>query len=86
MLILRPPENEEQSRYWDKTFQLIEGSVFFQREDLAIAESIQSGLGAQADTHFRLGHLEVAVKWFHDELARRVELALAPNQQTRIGR
>lgn len=78
MLIPRPPENEEQSRYWDKTFQLIEGSVF-QREDLAIAESIQSGLGAKADTHFRLGHLEVAVKWFHDELARRVEPALSPN-------
>lgn len=77
MLIPRPPESEEQSRYWDKTFQLIEGSVF-QREDLAIAESIQSGLCAQTDTHFRLGHLERAVKWFHDELAQRVEPALAP--------
>lgn len=71
MLIPRPPETEEQRRYWDKTFQLIEGSVF-QREDLAIAESIQAGLRAGADSHFRIGQIEAAVKWFHDEVAQRV--------------
>ena len=77
MLIPRPsetsetPENDERRRYWDKTFQLIEGAVF-QREDLAIAESIQAGLKARADSHFRLGQLEIAVKWFHDEVAQRV--------------
>ena len=36
------------------------------------AESIQAGLRAGADSHFRIGQIEAAVKWFHDEVAQRV--------------
>ncbi len=75
MLIPKPPETEEQSKHWDKTFQLIEGSVF-QREDLRVVEAIQAGFPAGVDTHFRIGHMERAVKWFHDEIAQRVEPVL----------
>jgi phenylpropionate dioxygenase-like ring-hydroxylating dioxygenase large terminal subunit len=75
MLIPAPPQSDAERQHWDKTFQLIEGEVF-QREDLAAAESIQSGFAAGADTHFRVGQMEVAVQWFHDELARRLQAAL----------
>ncbi len=37
----------------------------FQREDLAIAESVQSGLRSGANTRFQLGGLEQPVGWFH---------------------
>lgn len=69
MLIPRLPENEAEKAHWQKTFQLIESTVF-QREDLEIAESIQAGFAANANTHFRLGQQEVAVKWFHDQIER----------------
>lgn len=76
MLIPQLPASAEDSEHWDKTFQLIDANVF-QREDLAIAESIQAGFAAGANSEFRIGHMETAIKWFHDEIAARLRGAAA---------
>jgi phenylpropionate dioxygenase-like ring-hydroxylating dioxygenase large terminal subunit len=71
MLIPRAPEGEADTAHWAKTFDLIENQVF-QREDLAMAETIQTGLGAGADTHFRVGRLEHPLLLFHRALDRAI--------------
>ncbi len=72
MIIPEEPKSDDDRRHWEKTFELIEETVF-QREDLAIAESVQSGLRSGANTRFQLGGLEQPVGWFH----RAIEEALA---------
>lgn len=67
MLIPALPATDPERAHWDKTFGLIEDAVF-QREDLAVAESIQSTLGAGAEERFRLGKLEYAIRHFHDAI------------------
>lgn len=79
MLIPERPQTDAERAHWDKTFQLIEGDVF-QREDLSIAESIQSGLGPDTEMDFYLGSLEGAVKRFHDS----IEEYLAAAQRERV--
>lgn len=74
MLIPKAPDSEPEAAHWDKTFGLIEGQVF-QQEDLAMAETIQTGLGAEADTHFRVGRLEHTLLLFHQALDQAIEAA-----------
>jgi phenylpropionate dioxygenase-like ring-hydroxylating dioxygenase large terminal subunit len=69
MLAPRQPANDEHRAALDKTWELIDHKVFGE-EDLAIAESIQSVLGAGAQRTFRLGSLEYPIRFFHDAIDR----------------
>lgn len=67
MLAPREPRTEEERTSWHRTWELIDGQVFA-KEDLAIAESIQSVIHADAQPTFRLGSLEHAIRAFHDAI------------------
>jgi glycine betaine catabolism A len=58
---------EDRKAHWDATWSLIEERVF-QTEDLSVAESIQSTLGSGSESQFRIGGLELPIRWFHDAL------------------
>jgi len=64
--MLIPPDRtgEDWTAHWEKTFQLIEQTVF-QQEDIATATAIQRGLASGANTDFHLGRLEHEVLRFH---------------------
>jgi len=64
--MLIPPDRtgEDWTPHWEKTFQLIEQTVF-QQEDIATAVAIQRGLSSGANTDFHLGRLEHEVLRFH---------------------
>ena len=64
--MLIPPDRagDDWTAHWEKTFQLIEQTVF-QQEDIATAVAIQRGLSSGANTHFHLGRLEHEVLRFH---------------------
>jgi phenylpropionate dioxygenase-like ring-hydroxylating dioxygenase large terminal subunit len=64
--MLIPPERsgEDWNAHWEKTFQLIEQTVF-QQEDIATAVAIQRGLASGANADFHLGRLEHGVLRFH---------------------
>jgi phenylpropionate dioxygenase-like ring-hydroxylating dioxygenase large terminal subunit len=57
------------TEHWQKSWDLIEGSVF-QREDQWVYEEMQHGLDAGTD-RLLFGGLEHAVAWFHEALAER---------------
>jgi glycine betaine catabolism A len=71
MLIPSSTKTEMDGERWQKTWALIEETVF-QTEDLAVAESIQSAMGAGTDRSFRLGHLEMPIRHFHDSIERAI--------------
>jgi hypothetical protein len=71
MLVEREPANDDERMHWDKTYALIDGRVF-SREDLEIAESIQSGLWSGANSSFRLGSIEYPIRLFHDAMDRAI--------------
>ena len=56
--------DESQRARWDRSFDLIDGQVF-QKEDFAIAESIQSTLSAAPDQPIFIGGLEAGMRLFH---------------------
>lgn len=64
--MLIPPDctGEDWTDHWEKTFQLIEQTVF-QKEDIATAVATQRGLASGANTHMHLGRLEHEVLRFH---------------------
>jgi phenylpropionate dioxygenase-like ring-hydroxylating dioxygenase large terminal subunit len=72
--MLIPPERSgaDWTPHWEKTFQLIEQTVF-QQEDIATAVAIQRGLASGANTALHLGRLEHGVLRFH----RSIDDALA---------
>jgi phenylpropionate dioxygenase-like ring-hydroxylating dioxygenase large terminal subunit len=72
MLAPREPATEEHRAALDKTWELIDGTVF-EKEDLSIAESIQSVLGAGAQETFRLGALEYPIRFFHEAIDRALD-------------
>jgi phenylpropionate dioxygenase-like ring-hydroxylating dioxygenase large terminal subunit len=74
MLIPTAAEADADRSHWDRTFDLIEGQVF-QREDLAIADSIQRTLSSGANDHFRIGRVEHGIRLFHDTMERALALA-----------
>lgn len=72
--MLIPPERAgpDWTPHWEKTFDLIEQTVF-QQEDIATATAIQHGLAAGASSEIQLGRLEHEVLRFH----RNVDAGLA---------
>ena len=64
--MLIPPERSgaDWMPHWEKTFQLIEQTVF-QKEDIATAVAIQRGLASGANSALHLGRLEHGVLRFH---------------------
>ncbi|MFL6665207.1 MAG: aromatic ring-hydroxylating oxygenase subunit alpha [Rhizobacter sp.] len=72
--MLIPPDRtgDDWKPHWEKTFQLIEQTVF-QQEDIATAVAIQRGLSSGANTALHLGRLEHEVLRFH----RGIDAAIA---------
>jgi Rieske 2Fe-2S family protein len=72
--MLIPPERSgpDWTPHWEKTFRLIEQTVF-QQEDIATAVATQRGFASGANTHLHMGRLEHGVLRFH----RSVDDALA---------
>jgi Rieske 2Fe-2S family protein len=71
MLAPHAPKTEEQRIAWQRTWELIDGQVFA-KEDLHIAESIQSVLHSDAQATFHLGALEHPIRVFHDAIDRTI--------------
>ncbi len=67
MSIARPPSSAAEEEHFDKSFALIDGTLFDQ-EDLAIAERMQVGLSARADQTILVGDLEQPMLWFHESV------------------
>jgi phenylpropionate dioxygenase-like ring-hydroxylating dioxygenase large terminal subunit len=65
--MLVPRSELSRREHWDETWDLIERNVF-QAEDLSVASSIQASLSAGVEREFRLGGLELPIRYFHDEL------------------
>jgi len=70
-LMLVPRARAGETEHWDKSWQLIEETVF-QREDLWVCEQIQRGLAAGTE-ELLFGTLEGAIRWFHDAIAAAIE-------------
>jgi phenylpropionate dioxygenase-like ring-hydroxylating dioxygenase large terminal subunit len=77
--MLIPPERSsaDWTAHWEKTFQLIEQTVF-QKEDIATAVAIQHGLSTGANTHLHLGRLEHEVLRFHRSIDDALSEVLMP--------
>jgi phenylpropionate dioxygenase-like ring-hydroxylating dioxygenase large terminal subunit len=71
MLVPEAPADDAARQHWAKTFHLIEENVF-QREDLSVAESIQTTLRSGANAAFPLGRLEHGIAVFHRGLDRAI--------------
>jgi phenylpropionate dioxygenase-like ring-hydroxylating dioxygenase large terminal subunit len=68
-LMLVPAARAGETDHWQKSWDLIEGSVF-QREDQWVCEEMQHGLDAGTE-QLLFGGLEHAVAWFHEALTVR---------------
>jgi phenylpropionate dioxygenase-like ring-hydroxylating dioxygenase large terminal subunit len=77
--MLIPPDRtgDDWIPHWEKTFQLIEQTVF-QQEDIATAVAIQRGISSGANTHFHLGRLEHEVLRFHRNIDDALGAKLGP--------
>lgn len=64
MLVAQPPADEAERERLDRSFAHIDGQVF-DKEDLAIAESVQSTLRSGANHELLLGGLEHGMRLFH---------------------
>jgi hypothetical protein len=67
MLIPAAEDTPERQEHWQKSYALIEETVF-QQEDIATAESIQAGLRSGANETLALGRFEGMIKQFHDDI------------------
>lgn len=74
--MLIPPERSgaDWAPHWEKTYALIEQTVF-QREDIATAVAIQRGLASGANSHFNIGRLEHGVLRFHRDIDAALDAA-----------
>ncbi|HUG26576.1 aromatic ring-hydroxylating oxygenase subunit alpha [Piscinibacter sp.] len=77
--MLIPPDRcgDDWIPHWEKTFELIEKTVF-QREDIATAVAIQRGLLSGANTGLHAGRLEHEVVRFHKGIDAAIGGALVP--------
>ncbi|HEY8091966.1 MAG TPA: aromatic ring-hydroxylating dioxygenase subunit alpha [Polyangiaceae bacterium] len=73
MLVPRDRVTDADRSHWRATWDLIEEKVF-QTEDLSVADSIQASLAAGVDLEFRIGGLEMPIRWFHDALEEALRL------------
>lgn len=67
LLIPEAGDTEAMQEHWQKSFTLIEETVF-QKEDLAVAESIQEGLRSGANEALTIGRFEFMIRRFHDDI------------------
>jgi phenylpropionate dioxygenase-like ring-hydroxylating dioxygenase large terminal subunit len=77
MLIPADRAGDDWTPHWEKTFRLIEQTVF-QQEDIATAVAIQRGMASNANTGLHLGRLEHEVLRFHRGIDAAVSGTLAP--------
>ncbi|NRF71599.1 aromatic ring-hydroxylating dioxygenase subunit alpha [Aquincola sp. S2] len=77
--MLIPPERSgaDWTPHWEKTFRLIEQTVF-QQEDIGTAVAIQRGLASGANTTMQLGRLEHEVLRFHRGIDAAIDGTLLP--------
>jgi glycine betaine catabolism A len=77
--MLVPPERSgaDWMPHWEKTFQLIEQTVF-QREDIATAVATQRGLASGANAGLHCGRLEHQVLRFHRSIDAALDGSLQP--------
>ncbi len=77
--MLIPPDRtgDDWREHWEKTFRLIEETVF-QREDIATAVAIQRGLSSGANVCMHAGRLETEVLRFHRGIDAAIEGTLVP--------
>lgn len=68
-LIPELPATEKAARYWQKNIDILLGAV---QEDMAMGESIQSGLRSGANEFVRLGRFEHGLRYFRDEIEARL--------------
>jgi phenylpropionate dioxygenase-like ring-hydroxylating dioxygenase large terminal subunit len=78
MLAPGGPSDSESRRRLEKSFEHIHGEVF-EKEDLSIAESIQSTFASGANDHVLLGGLEEGMRLFHQ--ARDLAIGLEPKSE-----
>jgi phenylpropionate dioxygenase-like ring-hydroxylating dioxygenase large terminal subunit len=71
MIVPKDADTDDRRAHWDKTWTLIHENVF-EREDMAAAEWIQSGLASGANESFACGRFEFPIRWFHDEVEKAV--------------
>ena len=71
MIVPREADTDDRRAHWDKTWRLIHENVF-EREDMAAAEWIQSGLESGANESFACGRFEFPIRRFHDEVERAI--------------
>ena len=69
MIVPADADTDDRRAHWDKTWRLIHENVF-EREDMAAAEWIQSGLDSGANESFSCGRFEFPIRWFHDAVDR----------------
>ncbi len=64
-LLPEQPATEKATIYWQKNIDILMGAV---KEDLALGESIQSGLRSGANEFVRLARYEHGLRYFRDQL------------------
>jgi hypothetical protein len=69
MLIPEPPQTEKAEAHWQRSWQLLDGSVFG-TEDFGAAALGQRGLATGAVPELLLGSLELGIRRFHDTVDR----------------
>jgi glycine betaine catabolism A len=74
MLIPKNKAGADWAAHWEKTFHLIEQQVF-QQEDIATAVAIQQGFASGANTHLRVGRIELGLATFHASVKARTQIS-----------
>jgi nitrite reductase/ring-hydroxylating ferredoxin subunit len=69
MLIPEPPQTEKAEAHWQRSWQLLDGSVFG-TEDFGAAALGQRGLATGVVPELLLGSLELGIRRFHDTVDR----------------
>lgn len=78
--MLVPPDRsgDDWTPHWEKTFRLIEETVF-QQEDIATAVAIQRGIASGANSGMQAGRLEHQLLRFHRNIDAAIGGALVPS-------
>lgn len=71
LIIPEEPKTEKARAHWELNYELIQNGVF-EGEDLWVCQQIQQGLSSGANAHMTYGIEEAPIRWWHDELDRRI--------------